>query len=81
MLASLKPGEDFSRVCAPSNATAHLRDPTPQHTLCIGTKFAPLSAPITHGNVPHDLRREEPLLLNTPVNRGPREASAAIVSS
>ncbi len=66
MLVSLKMAVDFSRVCAPSNATAHLRDATPQHTLCIGTKFAPLSAPITHGNVPHELPREEALLLNTP---------------
>src|SRR5215210_1040171 len=72
-------GGCFVVVCAPSNATANLRDP-PHPALCSGTKFAPLSAPITHGNLLHDLRGEESLPLNTSLNRRPRDGCAAIVS-
>jgi len=50
-------------------------------TLCSGTKLAPPSAPITNRNLLHDLPREEALLLNTSLNRGPSDGSAAIVSS
>jgi class 3 adenylate cyclase len=67
-------------VCTPSNATAHSCDPPRCPTLCTGTKFAPLSAPITHGILLHDLPRVEPLLPNTSLNRGPKEGFAAIVS-
>jgi hypothetical protein len=66
-------------VCTPNNATADFRNP-PHPALCTGTNFAPLSAAITHGNLLHDLRREEPLLPNTSLNSEPREGCAAIVS-
>src|SRR5215208_2766194 len=82
MLVSLKLTTDFWRRCAlPVIAHTFLATHPRRPTLCTETKFAPLSAPITHGNLLHDLRREDPLLLNTPLNRGPREGSAAIVSS
>jgi hypothetical protein len=77
-----KPGADFSAGCADWRTSRLLLATHPRRpTLCTGTKFALLSAPITHGNVQHDFRTEEPLLLNTSLNRGPRDGSAAIVSS
>src|SRR5829696_9853644 len=82
MLVSLKLTADFWRRCAlPVIAHTFLATHPRRPTLCTETKFAPLSAPITRGNLLHDLRGEEALLLNTSLNREPREASAAIVSS
>ena len=62
-----------------ANTQSVLRTRRP--ALCTETNFAPLSAPITHRILQHELQREEPLLPDTSLNRGPREASAAIVSS
>jgi hypothetical protein len=69
----------FEGVWTPSNASTHLCDP-PLPAFCTDTKLAPLGAPITHGNLQHDLPTEEPLLLNTSLSREPREGCAAIVS-
>jgi hypothetical protein len=74
-------GPDFSVGCA-GRRIDHLLFATHPYrpALCTGTQFAPLSAPITHSSLQHELRREEPLLPNTSLSRGPREGSAAIVS-
>jgi hypothetical protein len=84
MLVFLELGSDFSRGCAwVGDRPLTFRDPPRHPALCTETKYALPSAPITHGNLQHDLPREEPLLPNTSLtslNRGPREGSAAIVS-
>src|SRR5215216_7107481 len=70
MLVFSQQSADYSRGCAhpatrPRISATHPRRPT----LYTATKFAPLGAPITHQDFPHDLPREEPLLLNPSPNR------------
>jgi hypothetical protein len=61
MLVTVKLGADFSRGCTGTRIGHVLLATHPRRpTLCTGTKFAPLSASITHGTLHKTFHEKNP---------------------